>query len=193
MSKFWETCKEDDPMEEDVDMCSLPKFTKSTLFSSLLSLLNDESIIDMLLNCEDNSLDKFVEEREQWNALFENHYNKYRLPEENKEKYWKSRAIAMHFMFSWFIHMHCQHEKPPQIVRLSVTLFHYGVPQPVWRMLHKPLKLCLSYEKTRQFMESACKTPVHCKLDWRRDPGIAVFGADNCAYYNQQSFVRQLV
>ena len=64
MSKFWETCKEDDPMEEDVDMCSLPKFTKSTLFSSLSSLLNDESIIDMLLKCEDNSLDKFVEETE---------------------------------------------------------------------------------------------------------------------------------
>jgi len=69
MSKFWETCKEDDPMEEDVDMCSLPKFTKSTLFSSLLSL-NDESIIDMLLKCEDNSLDKFVEERESNGMLY---------------------------------------------------------------------------------------------------------------------------
>ena len=82
MSKFWETCKDDDPMEEEVDMCSLPKFTKSTLYSSLSSLLNVESIIDMLLKCEDNSLDKFVEEREreQWNALFENQYNnKYRL------------------------------------------------------------------------------------------------------------------
>ena len=44
--------------------CALPKFTKSTLFSSLSSLLNDESIIDMLLKCEDNSLDRFVEETE---------------------------------------------------------------------------------------------------------------------------------
>ena len=118
-------------------------------------------------------------EREQWNALFENQYNKYRLPEENKEKYWKSRAIAMDFMFSWFVHMHCQHVKPPQIVRLSVTLFHYGVPQPVWRMLHK-LKLCLSYEKTRQFMESALMQNTSALQAWLEER------SRNCCFWCRQ-------
>ena len=102
------------------------------------------------------------------------------LPEENKEKYWKSRAIAMDFMFSWFIHMHCQHVKPPQIVRLSVTLFHYGVTQPVWQMLHKQLKLCLSYEKMRQFMESAFMQNTSALQAWLEER------SRNCCFWSRQ-------
>lgn len=151
---------------------------------------DDVIIIDQLLQCQDDSLKQFEEDHEQWTSLFGNQYNTYRLKDETKAmKYWNSRAAVVEFMFAWFIHIKSQHKKPLQLVRLSVVLFHYGCPQPIWRILHK-LKLCLSYEKTRLFMETAGKVPVGEKLKWIREPSISIFGADNCAYYNHQNFIR---
>ena len=153
---------------------------------------DDASMIDALLGIGDTSWEYFSEQKKEWHTLFENQYNKYHLKEEKKkEKYWKDRMVVINFMFGWlFMHMQSKQIKPPQIVvQLSIILFHYGCTQTIWRLLHK-LKLCLScYEKTRKLMEEAGKVPIAAKLKWTKEPSIAVFGADNCSYYNHQSFV----
>ena len=48
----------------------------------------------------------------------------------------------------------------------------------------------MSYEWTRGFLDKATMVPLAKKLNWAPAKSIGIFGADNCAYYNQQSFVR---
>jgi hypothetical protein len=150
---------------------------------------NYDNLVEELIGKETAVPEELVIEKQAWNGIFANQYNTYRLSGEKKEKYWNTRRRIVVFMFSWFLRMKNQHYKPQEQVRLSIFLWHHGCRQPIWRLFQK-LKLCMSYEWTRKFMDHAIKIPLPEKLNWQTSTSVAIFGADNCAYYNHQNFVR---
>jgi hypothetical protein len=63
--------------------------------------------------------------------------------------------------------------------------------QNLWKLLSK-LKLTLSYSKTRELLQSCSKIDIPKQLSWTTDKIIGVIGADNCAYYNNHHFERDI-
>ena len=150
---------------------------------------SDDTLLEMLFNKEDPLNESFQKEFAAWKTVLTNNYNSYKLKDKNHDLYWKKKHLAISFMFCWCLRIQNVQNKPLQLVRFSFLLWHYGCHQMIWRFLSH-LKLCYSYEKTRQWIQQ-CATvnlPIHYK--WKRKSGLLTIGADNCAYYNKMKYRR---
>ena len=108
---------------------------------------------------------------------------------ESATKYWRKKDFAIRFMRNWYSRMQNMHSIPSKLIQFSFFLFYNNCPQPIWKFLSR-LRISLSYGKTKQLLDSTREISIPPLLTWHQHPTILVLGADNCAYYNGNNFVR---
>lgn len=159
---------------------------------SAVKVLNEHNPLALLKEVlHTGSVDQqcFFQQFESWVVLYENQYNLYRIAEPQQEEYWRLRECITKVMFSWFAHTHSQHTVPALTVQLSLFLHHFGCAKPIWKLLSR-LRLTLSYTKTKQLLAVAQSLSIPPLLGWEGGRTVGMVGADNCAYYNAHTFVR---
>lgn len=163
--------------------------TTAASTATTLHDLEDLNALEKVMHHHTMHEHEFNEAFLQWKAMFANQYNKYRLKDNMEEEYWEKRQFATKVMFSWFKRLQNSKILPVLTVKLSFFLHFYGCAKPVWKLLSK-LKLTLSYEKTRSLLARAQKVDIPRLKGWSSTGVVGVVGADNCAYYNNQQYVR---
>ena len=152
---------------------------------------DDVELLKTVLTTNIDGSNEFDEQFAEWKQLFVNQYNIYCLNNKNANQYWHTRELMTHFMLGWFLRMQNDKKMPLTTVKLSFFLHYYGCTKPIWKLLSK-LKLVLSYSKTRELLSACSKIDISHQLSWTTDKTIGVIGADNCAYYNNHHFERDM-
>lgn len=137
---------------------------------------------------EDNIEAKFanLEDYKEWETYFSNSYSR-RLKTDSS--YIKKKRFCIDFMFQWSLRLKKQQNIPRKILQFSLFLYKYNCPQPIWNLLTK-MKISVSKKKVKDILQRSKALILPKKLQWKESKGIIVLGMDNCAYYNNHSYIR---